>query len=140
MQFTTAKAAGSTGAFTAAVIHDMGYTNAGTKSSSGPEQPDVNPLLGGTMNQVNAAASSGDIQMVLHGGDISYADDWISGKYSVHTKHENTDRKRYHSLLFFMARMLQRNKLAASSWRLSRCLQGSPPCWGDPNGGFAQRR
>jgi hypothetical protein len=46
----------------------MGYTNAG-----------------GTMNQVTGLTASGDIQMVLHGGDLSYADDWISGTFiTVH--------------------------------------------------------
>jgi hypothetical protein len=40
----------------------MGYTNAQ-----------------GTYKQLSAAADSGDIAFVWHGGDISYADDWYSG-------------------------------------------------------------
>lgn len=61
LNFTTARAAGDTTQFTAAILNDMGYTNA-----AGTHQQ--------LMNAVNSGAS-----FLWHGGDISYADDWYSG-------------------------------------------------------------
>ncbi|KAH8678143.1 Metallo-dependent phosphatase-like protein [Xylariales sp. PMI_506] len=63
LSFTTSRAAGDAKPFTAVVLNDMGYTNAG-----------------GTYKQL-LAATSGDspIAFAWHGGDISYADDWYSG-------------------------------------------------------------
>lgn len=62
LSFTTAPAAGSTKAFTVAVLNDMGYTNAD-----------------GTYAQLVKAAADGEVTFAWHGGDLSYADDWYSG-------------------------------------------------------------
>ncbi|KAF2764997.1 Metallo-dependent phosphatase [Teratosphaeria nubilosa] len=62
LQFRTARATGDTSVFTVAVLNDMGYTNAQ-----------------GTYKQLNAAVSKGSIAFAWHGGDMSYADDWMSG-------------------------------------------------------------
>jgi hypothetical protein len=61
LSFTTALEAGNTQAFTAAILNDMGYTNAG-----------------GTYKYLVQAVEDG-AAFAWHGGDISYADDWYSG-------------------------------------------------------------
>lgn len=61
LSFTTARAAGDRSSFSVAILNDMGYTNAG-----------------GTYKQLNKAVADG-VSHLLHGGDISYADDWYSG-------------------------------------------------------------
>lgn len=60
-KFITARAAGTGGQFTVAVLNDMGYTNAE-----------------GTHQQLTKMASEG-VAFAWHGGDISYADDWFDG-------------------------------------------------------------
>lgn len=62
LSFTTARAAGDKKGFTMAVLNDMGYTNAG-----------------GTYKYLVEGAESGELSFAWHGGDISYADDWMSG-------------------------------------------------------------
>jgi len=61
MSFKTARAAGTKGEFSIAVLNDMGYTNAH-----------------GTHTKLVEAVEDG-IAFAWHGGDISYADDWYSG-------------------------------------------------------------
>ncbi|KAJ1559315.1 hypothetical protein HK405_011117 [Cladochytrium tenue] len=64
LSFRTARKAGDPRPFTAAVLNDMGYTNAQ-----------------GTFQHLLEAASGtdGGLAFAWHGGDISYADDWYSG-------------------------------------------------------------
>ncbi|TVY73422.1 Acid phosphatase [Lachnellula suecica] len=61
LSFTTAHAAGDPKEFTAAILVDMGYTNAH-----------------GTYKYLNEAVKDG-AAFAWHGGDLSYADDWYSG-------------------------------------------------------------
>lgn len=61
LNFTTAQAVGDKAQFTMAVLNDMGYTNAA-----------------GTFKYLHAAADEG-LAFAWHGGDLSYADDWMSG-------------------------------------------------------------
>ncbi|BDD62549.1 hypothetical protein MAP00_007518 [Monascus purpureus] len=61
LKFTTARAAGDPTPFTAAVLNDMGYTNAA-----------------GTFSHLVQAVEEG-AAFAWHGGDLSYADDWYSG-------------------------------------------------------------
>lgn len=61
LKFTTARAAGDPTPFTAAVLNDMGYTNAV-----------------GTFSHLVQAVEEG-AAFAWHGGDLSYADDWYSG-------------------------------------------------------------
>lgn len=61
LSFTTGRAAGTKGAFSVAVLNDMGYTNAH-----------------GTYQMLNEAVDDG-LAFAWHGGDLSYADDWYSG-------------------------------------------------------------
>ena len=60
LSFTTARSAGDTTPFSVAVINDMGYTNAQ-----------------GTHAQLIEAVDTG-VSFAWHGGDISYADNWVS--------------------------------------------------------------
>jgi hypothetical protein len=62
--FTTARAAGEAGSFSMALLNDMGYMNAA-----------------GTYNELIKAISADteNIEFALHGGDISYADNWSDG-------------------------------------------------------------
>ncbi|KAJ6088418.1 acid phosphatase AphA [Penicillium sp. IBT 16267x] len=60
LSFTTAQEAGAAKDFTVAVIMDMGYTNAQ-----------------GTYKALTKDLDQFDF--ILHGGDLSYADDWYSG-------------------------------------------------------------
>jgi hypothetical protein len=60
MSFKTANAAGDDRSFTVAVINDMGYTNAK-----------------GTHQYLTEAVEQGTA-FVWHGGDISYADNWLN--------------------------------------------------------------
>lgn len=59
LSFKTAQAAGDPKEFSIAVLNDMGYTNAH-----------------GTYKYLNQAVDDG-IAFAWHGGDISYADDWM---------------------------------------------------------------
>ncbi|RDW57066.1 purple acid phosphatase-3 [Coleophoma cylindrospora] len=61
LSFATALAAGDPTEFSVAVLNDMGYTNAG-----------------GTYRQLLKAVDDG-VAFAVHGGDLSYADDWYSG-------------------------------------------------------------
>ncbi|KAL4782338.1 Metallo-dependent phosphatase-like protein [Aspergillus varians] len=61
LSFTTARERGDKGSFSVAVLNDMGYTNAQ-----------------GTHRQLMKAANEGTA-FAWHGGDLSYADDWLSG-------------------------------------------------------------
>jgi hypothetical protein len=61
MEFTTARAAGDKTGFEAAILNDMGYTNAA-----------------GTQKHLLKFVDEGGA-FAWHGGDISYADDWYSG-------------------------------------------------------------
>lgn len=60
LTFKTARVAGDSREFSIAVLHDMGYTNAG-----------------GTYKQLLNVLD--DVSFVQIGGDLSYADDWYSG-------------------------------------------------------------
>lgn len=62
MSFTTAPPVGDEGAFTVAVVNDMGYTNAL-----------------GTYKYLVKAVEEKELAFAWHGGDLSYADDWYSG-------------------------------------------------------------
>ncbi|KAI7371250.1 Acid [Hortaea werneckii] len=61
LSFKTGRAPGEKEPFSIAVLNDMGYMNAG-----------------GTYRQLAKAVDDG-VAFAWHGGDISYADDWLSG-------------------------------------------------------------
>lgn len=62
LSFTTAREAGDRSEFTIGILNDMGYTNAQ-----------------GTHKQLIKAVANDGVSFLWHGGDISYADDWVSG-------------------------------------------------------------
>jgi len=66
LSFVTAPAAGTDGEFSAILLNDMGYTNAQ-----------------GTHRKMLQMIEEEGIAFALHGGDISYADDFTYGKHIV---------------------------------------------------------
>ena len=60
LSFTTARPASDKSEFSVAVLNDMGYT-----------------FAAGTWQTLVEAAAADDTAFVWHGGDISYADDWV---------------------------------------------------------------
>jgi hypothetical protein len=78
LSFKTAKAAGNKGAFSVAVLNDMGYTNA-----AGTHADLIQAANSGVAFAVSLFQRYTRTILLMnvqwHGGDISYADDWYSG-------------------------------------------------------------